>query len=248
MLGEIADNGRKSEQRSSAEGRTYAGSQLQIQIYVNRRQEELSRAVQGELPSLAVLEPRFRWVSPLESEGFVEYKDQAFLHAVDLDHLLRNDLDLFWPKMGPRWDALAVVETDSASDTHGVLLVEAKSHPSEMHRTNSQASPQPLKRIKEALRKTKRWLGVSEEADWTGDLYQSANRLAHLYFFLEIAKMPAWLANVCFLDDPRSPTTRGEWKIALDQVSADLGLTNITIPNAGLVFLEAGKREELLKP
>lgn len=253
MLGEIAGNGRKNGQRSSAEGRVdergraYAGSQLQIQIYVNRRQEELSRAVQDELPSLAALKPRLRWGSPLESERFIEYQDLAFLRAVGLDRL-RKELGLFWPKGGPHWDALAVVEADSASDTHGMLLVEAKSYPDEMRASGCQASPGSRKKIESALQKTKKWLGVPKEADWTGALYQSANRLAHLYFFLEIAKMPAWLANVCFLDDPRSPTTRGEWEIALARVSTDLGLTNITIPNAGLVFLEAGKREELLKP
>ena len=36
-------------------GRAYVGSQLQIQIYVNRRSEELSQKVFDELPDLASL-------------------------------------------------------------------------------------------------------------------------------------------------------------------------------------------------
>ena len=36
-----------------------------------------------------------------------------------------------------------------------------------------------------------------------GPLYQFPNRLAHLYFFREIVKVPAWLVNVCYLDDPK---------------------------------------------
>lgn len=63
-------------------GRAHAGSQLQMQIYVNRRGEELSERLLQALPSLAELNPLIRWVSPLESAGFAEYQDEAFLSAV----------------------------------------------------------------------------------------------------------------------------------------------------------------------
>jgi hypothetical protein len=43
-------------------GRAYAGSQLQIQIYVNRRSEELSQKVLQGLPDLALLHTRLHWV------------------------------------------------------------------------------------------------------------------------------------------------------------------------------------------
>jgi len=54
-------------------------------------------------------------------------------------------------------------------------------------------------------------MGVSPDADWLGRLYQSANRLAYLYFLREIGKIDAFLANVYFTGDPYSPTTRQEW-------------------------------------
>ena len=41
--------------------RAYAGSQLQIQIYVNRRSEELFQKVIRGLPDLALLHPLLNW-------------------------------------------------------------------------------------------------------------------------------------------------------------------------------------------
>ena len=61
--------------------KTFAGSQLQIQIYVNRRTDELSQNILDALPSIASLNPELRWVSPLESKKLVEYQDRAFLKA-----------------------------------------------------------------------------------------------------------------------------------------------------------------------
>jgi hypothetical protein len=113
-------------------GRAYAGSQLQIQICVNRRPDELSRHVLEVLPSLASLGANIRWVSPLESEKFVEYQDRAFLRAVGLERVA-GQLNQFWPRGGPVWDALAAVEFEKYPGVKGVILVEAKSHPAEVY-------------------------------------------------------------------------------------------------------------------
>jgi len=227
--------------RVDEHGRAYAGSRLQIQTCVDRRPEELSQAVLDALPSLAALKPRLRWVSPLESEKFIEYRDRAFLRAISLGHLAK-ELSAFWPKRGPCWDALAVVESGSFPKDSGVLLVEAKSYPDEIYGPGRKAtSPRSRKKIKRALEQTREWLNAEERADWTGRLYQSANRLAHLYFFREIAGVPAWLANVLFLDDPHSPTSREEWRNALEQVHAELSLT-ATVPYVADVFIAAPAR------
>jgi hypothetical protein len=226
-------------------GRAYAGSQLQIQIYVNRRSEELSEHVLRALPSLSSPHVHLRWVSPLESERFVEYQDRAFLEAVEQGQLARS-LREFWPPGGPTWDALALAEPARGLGEKGVVLVEAKSHPSEIYGGGCRASSRSRERIVTALEKTKRWLGVPGDAGWTGPLYQSANRLAHLYFFREVARIPAWLVNALFLDDPHSPTGRGDWQTALAQVKAELGLTSVDIPHTGEVFLKARERRELV--
>ena len=191
--------------RLDERGVAYAGSQLQMQIYVNRRSPELSQNVLDALPSLASLDVRLNWASPLLKEKCAEYKDRAFLSAVGLEHCYEA-LRGFWPRRGPVWDALAAVEFDKERELRGVVLVEAKSYPDEVYGPGCQASPRSRKRIETALGQAKRWFGVSGHSDWTGPLYQSANRLAHLYFFREVAGVPAWLVNVYFLNDSHSPT------------------------------------------
>ena len=229
--------------RIDPSGRAYAGSQLQIQIYVNRYQEYLNLHILESISSLSALNSYLRWVSPLEKDKFIEYQDYALLRAVGFDNLA-NDLNQYWPKGGPCWDALAVVE-GAAIPNRGVLLVEAKSHPPEIYGNGCQASPSSRKKIEAALNRTKEWLGVRKDLDWTGTLYKSANRLAHLYFFRKVANISAWLVNIYFLSDHHSPTSYEEWKDELNRVKAELGITGINIPFFADVFLEARNRSEL---
>ena len=196
-------------------------------------------------PSLASSGARLLWVSPVESGEFLEYQNGAFLRAVGLE-LLASQLSKFWPRRGPVWDALAAIENAKNVEPKGILLVEAKSHPPEVYGRGCQASPASRRKIEAALNRTKRWLGVPEGVDWTGRLYQSANRLAHLHFFREIADVPVWLVNVYFLHDPHSPTMREEWEGTVSQVKAELGLTGGLVPYTAEVFLEAREREELV--
>ena len=226
-------------------GRAYAGSQLQIQIYVNRRREELSERLLEALPSLAELNPLISWVSPLESAGFSEYQDEAFLSAVRCPDAT-EPLHAFWPKDGPTWDALAVADYGGDTKRTGIVMVEAKSHPPEVYGRGCRGLPSSRARIEKALLETKRWLGVREDADWTGTLYPSANRLAHLFFFERILGVRAWLVNIYFLSDPHLPTSIDEWCVALRQVKHELGLTDITIPQASDMFLDARDRRELV--
>ncbi len=225
-------------------GRAYAGSQLQIQIYVNLRAAELSQQIIQGLPSLASLGPRLRWVSPLEKYKFLEYQDNAFLKACGFEHR-SSDLRKFWPRAGPVWDALARVEYGEENTGKGVLLVEAKSHSPEIYGSGCQASPKSRRKIEEALLLTKRWLGVKEDIDWTGPLYQSANRMAHLYFFRKIAGVPAWLVNVFFINDPHSPTSYEEWQKQLKNVKAELGISGSGISYIADIFLKARDGSEL---
>jgi hypothetical protein len=233
--------------RVDDQGRAYAGSQLHIQIYVNRRREELNRAILDAV-ALSSLNAHLCWVSPLEDAKFVECKDEAFLWALGLQHLAGH-LAQFWPVSGPRWDALAVVRVGDDPARSGALLVEAKSHLSELRGDPCGATDDSRKMIGGALCRTRQWLGVQGDADWTGNLYQYANRLAHLYFFLQ-AGIPAWLVNVYFLGDGHFPdafATPEAWQGALRQLKAELGLPSF-VPHAADVFLQARDRRELLDP
>ena len=223
--------------RVDANGRACAGSQRQIQTYTNDSAETFGKAIaeslSGDLPPSA----RILWVSPLIHEKYAEYRDGDFLRVLGLQQH-ESELLAFWPKGGPCWDALARV---LFSDGHcGCVLVEAKSHVNEIYGNGCCASDTSRQQICEGLRKAKEWLGVAPEADWTGKLYQSANRYAHLYFLRVVAKIDVFLVNVYFVNDDRSksPTTIHEWKPAISEVKQQLGLVS-PVPFSSEVFLDA---------
>ena len=236
----------EAQERTDVRGRAYAGSQLQIQIYVNRLQEKLNTAILNALPSLAALDPTIRWTSPLEADNFAEYQDLAFLKAGGRECLDENLKD-FWTRGGPVWDGLAIAEFGGNQGKHGTILVEAKSHVPEVYGNGCQASEVSRKKILAALDRTKQWLGVPQDSNWTGPLYQSANRLAHVYFFREVAKVPAWFVNVLFMNDPHSPTSMDDWQKALPGIKEELGLPDTVLPNVGYIFLEAQERSLLVR-
>lgn len=226
---------RKDRSRVDANGRAYAGSQRQIQTYVNERSAELSQRI-IECLSLDCSANAIRWTSPLKEDGYTEYRDADFLCALGLAGYAPQ-LSAFWPRGGPCWDALARIE---AIDGVGCILVEAKSHIKEIYGNGCGASGGSLSRIECALNLTKRWLSVKPGVCWTTRLYQSANRYAHLHFLREIAGINAYLANVYFVDDPHSRTGIEEWEPAIDNVERELGLT-CPVPFSGSVFLNCLK-------
>lgn len=223
--------------RTDADGSAHKGSQRQLQEYVNNARSELNQQIFGAISSL----PRscgLRWVSPLkgneEQEGYQEYSDAKFLIAVRQADL-SFELQRFWPSGGPSWDALAIVYTGGPP---GVLLVEAKAHPGEIASSCGAKDQISKQKINGGLNATKSWLGVDKRSDWFSQYYQSANRLAHLYFLREIAKVPAWLANLYFVDDASHiSTTRVEWDKKIAEVEECLRLRRPPSPYVGNVFL-----------
>lgn len=230
--------------RVDASGAAYAGSQLQTQLYVNKRTEQLDDAVRGEFSDLA--DATFDWRSPLADDGYAEYWDKAFLEHVDLTQHAA-DLKAFWPTGGPHWDALAVVNRPG-SDRPGVLLGEGKSYPGELYGSGCQAKAKSMSRtlIEKSLAKTQAQLGVMTKtpAGWCGPLYQNANRLAHVYWLRSLG-VRAWLVHLLFTDDRIGPTSQAEWEAALKKADDELGLTGLTVAAAGHVYLPAGPYDEL---
>jgi hypothetical protein len=102
---------RAERRRVDALGRAQRKSQLHVQLWVNRRQPELSEAVLKELGAFPDFpdDARLRWVSSLEEDRFREYYARAYLRALGREDLW-SDLRAWWPRRGPQWDALAVVE------------------------------------------------------------------------------------------------------------------------------------------
>lgn len=221
--------------RMDASGRAYAGSQRRLQTYVNERPEQLSAAMLSCL-HLDVSAAHIEWISPLARNNYAEYKDADFLSALGL-HTMRNKMAEFWPNSGPRWDGLARFPTGTGFH---YIFIEAKSHVPEMYSSGCGArSPRSLNKIVKALNETKIWLRVPPEGNWTGPLYQSANRLAHLYWFREVVGLHAAMVNVYFLGDPHSPTTMDEWKSGISKAKTSLRISGVEIPGLVELFLPA---------
>jgi hypothetical protein len=134
--------------RTDMTGRAYAGSQRQIQTYINERTSELSHAIAMALQSRNLEESEIRWVSPLAADGYCEYRDEEFLGAIGAERLITKLPD-FWPRRGPCWDALARL------DGGGCVLVEAKSHVQEVYGNGCGAMGGSLSLVRSSVGRTK---------------------------------------------------------------------------------------------
>ncbi len=215
-------------------GRAARGSQRQLQDYVNQFPEELNQAVLGQMPE-ALRNRSIRWLSPLAGEDYREYQDGGFLERIGLGAFLPQ-LAEFWPRYGPCWDGLGLIEPRNAFESPAIILVEAKSHILEMRSQGCQASEVSLARIRQAMKEAKVWCGAEQVSDWTGPLYQSANRIAHLFFIRQRLNRPCFLLNLYFVADPYRSTSQAEWDEALLAVHRELGLSQ-PVPGLLEVFL-----------
>jgi hypothetical protein len=224
-------------------GAAFAGSQLQTQLYVNRRTDQLNQSIQAALPEL--VGASIEWVSPIQVTGYREYQDRAFLDQLGLSAHAEH-LPSFWPRGGPVWDGLARVT--AADGRAGVLLAEGKSYPAELYGSGCQAKTRSDSRklITESLAATQKDLGLPEDPEkWMGRLYQTANRLAHMLWLRDQRGVPAWFVHLLFTDDPHGPTSAEQWHDALKTADQELGLP-AHVGGAAHVLLPAGTHEELV--
>jgi hypothetical protein len=225
--------------RDCPSGRARAGSRLQLQEYVNVHTARLSQEISANTCSGS--NATVRWVSPLASDNYREYRDAEFMNRLGLGSAT-DALRLFWPRGGPCWDALGLIDAFHSHSEPMPLLVEAKSHLSELYGSGCKAEqPHSIEKIQSALSETKTYWNVNENADWMGSLYQYANRLANLYFFLRLLNRPAWLINVYFTNDPIGATNIGQWKSEIAKVKGALGLSSEN-PKISETFLLAVSR------
>jgi hypothetical protein len=191
------------------------GSQKWLQQLVASDRDRLDRSIREAFPDLAQIE----WLSPLNEDGFAEYRDAAFLRRL---RITGGDdaLSQFWPARGPQWDGLAL-----AGDT--VLLIEAKAHlPEAFSPASAARSPNSVAMIRRALDETSSWLQARPLAPWDRVFYQYANRLAHLYFLREKLGRDARLIFVDFVGDGEmnGPSSPFEWRGAYAVMDHVLGL------------------------
>ena len=193
------------------------GSQKWLQVLVNRRPELINRPIAERLDVDA---HRIRWLSPLEDDGYAEYRDGEFVDRLGVV-LDKRPLRSFWPRHGPVWDGLAKAESGA------LVLVEAKAHIPELVTDPTGAkSARSLSTIRASLDATKSYLGISSTVDWSASFYQYTNRLAHLYLLRVLNDLPAYLAFVHFINarDVDGPETEAEWKGAIRLLEESIGL------------------------
>ena len=194
------------------------GSQRLLQVAVNKRPELLLSALRrsGAVGRRETLE----WISPLESEGHCEYRDQAAIKKLRIDKSITSPLSDFWPRRGAVWDGLAV------TSKRRPLLVEAKAHIPEAASPGTKASPASLELIEKSLIATRKHLAPRGTAMWTGTFYQYANRLAYQYWLRELNGIDSSLVFLDFTNavDMDGPTSVAEWRGATRMIHAVLGL------------------------
>ena len=194
------------------------GSQKWLQTLINQHPNVITDAFQqaANLPSTVGVE----WCSPLKNDDYAEYRDHSFVKHLDVE-LTQRTLASFWPSGGPVWDGLG-----RSIESH-LLLIEAKSHITEISPSGTKARAESSKAlIKASLDEAKKFYGSSAEADWSHTYYQYTNRLAHLYLLRQLNALPAFLVNVYFVNDEEmgGPTSREEWQEGLKRIKTVLGI------------------------
>ena len=222
------------------EGKATKGSQYWLQVLVNEQPERLNAPVREALG----LDPaaNIEWLSPLASDDYAEYRDEAFLDLLDI-RLDEVPLDAFWPKHGPQWDALGIL------NGHEPLLVEAKANLPEFISPACQASPKSLALIRKSLAAARAFfcgdapgqVNAAEPPEWSGTYYQYTNRLAHLYVLRELNGIPAHLLFVNFVNaaDVNGPTSAEGWHEAIAACHRHLALPlDRPLPHVAHVFVD----------
>jgi hypothetical protein len=211
------------------------GSEFQLLRFLGRHRHLLERAIAhilavDEVPGVE----RIDWHDfPFSAISRKKIKDQEFKGLDFLDKTIWSRWQKYWPD--PRagttdrngihtWDAVAKLFSPMMLPEGEWLLVEAKSHESELVTSPScGAGGDSLNTIIAALKETFLAMGGDElawrkaEKHWIGPgFYQIANRLAALHFLRNILKMPAHLLFIYFLRDPYTgkncPDTPAKWK------------------------------------
>jgi hypothetical protein len=218
------------------QSRADKGSQKWIQDLINACPELINTRIQEKVASLHGRE--ICWCSPLWHDDFAEYRDAAFLKVLHLQEV-SEELKKFWPRNGPRWDALG-----KTADEKAFILVEAKANVPELISTCGAKSDKSLETISAGLAETQRWLKCQKPLiDWQSGFYQYANRLAHLYFLRGKARKEAYLVFLYFVaDSTHIPASQDAWDAALELQKKLMGLSTESLAGKIInVFLDIGE-------
>ena len=207
------------------------GSLKWIQVLINKFPSFLDNEICAEFN---LTKKDIEWLSPLKSDGFAEYRDDAFMQLLGLSEHV-DKLHDFWPMRGPQWDALGRLTPSGP-----YFLVEAKANIQELMTESRAESEESISQIRESLRKTQVFLNCKSNIDWMTTFYQYANRIAHLYFLRNLCRVDAYLVFVYFLHDfTHIPTSKDKWCGAIKLQKQLMGLTRHGMQShIGEVFID----------
>ncbi len=195
-----------------SKGKADKGSQRDIQLLFNNTG---NRRVLQDILEKHINTRIAKWLSPDAKKDYLEYQDDGFMRTIGLESEITRLVGDFWPKGGPVWDGLALAEDGS------ILLFEAKAHISELFGGGMKAtSAMSRNKIFKSLAMTAEYIGAEyNPVLWTDEMYQTANRLAHLYFLNKELRVKARLIYLIFLND-NTVASRGEteekWRTAIE--------------------------------
>jgi hypothetical protein len=175
---------------------------------------------------------QIEWLSPMANDEYAEYWDDEFLTRLGI-RLEQRSLPSFWPRSGPRWDALGRIPGG------GAVIVEAKAHVLEMA-SASRAGTQSRQKIQNAFDEVCRAWHLRASDAWFDTYYQYANRLAHAYLLNELNPTPTFLVFLHFIGAPEmgGPTTRAAWEEAIGDVQRALDVENRLPPYVLDAFID----------
>jgi hypothetical protein len=194
-----------------------AGSQRWLQTVINRKPELLLSALRRS--GAITTRTSVVWHSPLEADGFREYRDRDALVKAGITNL-EKPLRSFWPARGPVWDAIGITSAGSP------LFIEAKAHIPEAASPGTKASPISRALIDQSLTEARGFYAPRARTIWSNLFYQYANRLAHQYFLKQLNGIPSILVFLYFLnaEDMLGPMSEDEWHGAVRLIHAVLGV------------------------
>jgi len=190
-----------------------------------------------------------RWVSPIKPK-YTEYRED-FLNIFGIE-LTRTPLQDFWPRRGPRWDAIGLIRGEAGMPKPlAFVLVEAKAHIAEADSPKTYAAGDRLELIRHSLDQTKKALHIATTVDWSDKYYQYTNRLAFWHLLRNLNGIETYLVNVYFTNAPdvERSADENQWKCAVRRIHAQLGIPVGALPNdsIGDCFIDASKLDTSMK-
>ena len=207
------------------------GSECHLLRWIGRHRNLFDQRV-----SAAVAKPcsTINWMDFKFNEGKLwpdsELRGLEFLYD-------RPNLKAKWQEFWPtgrgihNWDAVGWISEEPHSE---LLLLEAKAYVGELESTCGATEFDSIQKIDRALDKAKGFLGADPKSDWKQGYYQTANRVATLYFLTKEG-IAARLVFLYFLGDEfkgkQCPKTEEEWNPAINAQWEHLGTTSTALPD-----------------